>query len=148
MAFLRRRRFGNPDRNQKPIVQDLRRLPASVAITTGVGGGFGDIVVGFQGITVIGEVKRNPKRVTPATVALRESQDKFRAEWRGGPILTFTDSAQAIQELISLDCRTPPWRQVPVGGWKVMAPNGRTIAADTFHDLVLLLTTKDPAKLF
>jgi len=135
-----RRPYGNPDKNQGPIVEDLRSLPASVTITTGVGRGFPDLVIGWQGITVLGEVKRRPKRITPAVLELRESQEKFRREWRGGPVIEITDGLQAVQDLISMDCRTPPARLVEAGGYRLQFPNGRELRADSLVGMLRLLT--------
>jgi len=100
-----RKRYGNPDDNQDGIFGTIRPLPATVVNTTIIGEGFTDAVVGFQDMTILLEVKRPGKKN-----ALRPSQEKFRREWRGGPILTVDDGADAIQQLINLDRRTPPVR--------------------------------------
>lgn len=108
-----RRRYGNPDQNQQDIVDLVRgHLPASVENTTGVGDGFPDLVVGFQGLTVLVEVKK-PERGRGGrkkALQLRDSQEKFVREWRGGPVLAVDEGIDLVQQLIHLDTITPPVR--------------------------------------
>lgn len=103
-----RRRHGNPDKNQAVIFDLVRDLPASVVITTGVGKGFPDGVIGFQGMTVLAEIKNDE-----AGGSLEESQTRFMQEWRGGPLIVASDGGKLVQQLIDLDRRTPPVRGVP-----------------------------------
>jgi hypothetical protein len=85
--MLRRHRS---DSNQSPIVDILRRLGAYVAITSQVGGGFTDLVVGFRGVTYIVEVKYGDDwDYTPA-------QKEFRKDWKGGPIVTLASVDDAV----------------------------------------------------
>lgn len=64
------------DGNQAEIVNALRRAGCSVAITSGVGHGFVDIVVGLSGVTYLVEVKRPGERLTP-------DEQRWHEDWRG-----------------------------------------------------------------
>jgi hypothetical protein len=110
MAWGRRARYryGNPDQGQEEIISLVRDLPASVHVTTGVGGGYPDLTVGFQGLTVLVEVKRPDGK--PSQRKLRDSQDRFLATWRGGPVLKIDNGMDLVQQLIHIDRRTAPVR--------------------------------------
>lgn len=65
------RRAAKVDSNQGELVKALRRMGASVEITSASHDGFTDLVVGFQGVTVLVEVKDGSlepsrRRLTPA----------------------------------------------------------------------------------
>lgn len=67
------------DKTQSPIVDALREIGASVAITSMVGHGFVDAVVGFRGVNFLFEIK------TPSPIGwkLTPAQKKFHAGWNG-----------------------------------------------------------------
>jgi hypothetical protein len=67
---------GKVDRNQKEIVDLLRLIGASVAITSGVGSGFPDLVVGWRSRNILIEVKMKKGTFTP-------DQEAFSQRWRG-----------------------------------------------------------------
>lgn len=75
------RRAAKVDRNQPEIVEALRKCGASVAITSMVGAGFPDIVVGYQGKVFLLEIKDGDK--PPSAQKLTPAQIEFRANWRG-----------------------------------------------------------------
>jgi hypothetical protein len=106
MGWGGRKRYGNPDRNQQPIVDLVRAMGGTVEITTGVGDGFPDLVIGWRGLTILVEVKKPGKAA--ASTRLRESQDLFRVRWTGGPVLDVETATELVQKLIDLDVRTPP----------------------------------------
>jgi len=65
------------DSNQTEIVNTFRQLGASVAITSAVGKGFPDLVVGYAGRTMLVEVKSRVKAThTPDQLA-------FQSTWKG-----------------------------------------------------------------
>jgi len=70
------RRAARTDANQSKIVDALRKVGASVHITSSLGGGFPDLVVGLNGKTTLLEVKTS-------TGTLTEPEQKFFDEWRG-----------------------------------------------------------------
>ena len=80
------------DRNQAPLVEELRRVPGvEVAITSQVGNGFPDIVVGRRvSIEWLRETYGDSVpmnflvEVKPTkTENLRDSQNKFHGRWPG-----------------------------------------------------------------
>jgi hypothetical protein len=77
------------DHNQAAIVRDLRELGVSVAVTSSVGFGFVDLVVGFRGRNELLEIKN----ASPVGWKYTPAQRRFHDTWQG-TILTF-DNAQA-----------------------------------------------------
>lgn len=103
-----RRPYGNPDQGQQEAIALVRDLPASVEITTGLGRGKPDLIVGFQGLTTWVEFKREEK--TAAQKRLRASQTDWLKTWRGSPVLVVDNGMDLVQALITLDMRTPTVR--------------------------------------
>lgn len=81
------RRAAKVDDNQKQIVSELRQLGASVAVTSAVGKGFPDLIVGFQGVTYLVEVKQKG-----AEKRLSKEQIDFHESWRGSSVLIITST--------------------------------------------------------
>ncbi len=90
------RRRGRVDDNQPAMVADLRKIGASVAVTSGVGDGFGDIVVGYRGLNFCFEIK-DPNKA-PSKRKLTPDEKTFHAEWRGqiDIILTLEDALKIM----------------------------------------------------
>jgi len=72
-------RRGRTDANQTEIVAFLRAAGASVFVSSDVGRGFPDLVVGHRGHTYLIEVKVPGGRI-------RDSQSAFALSWRGSPV--------------------------------------------------------------
>ena len=72
---------GRVDENQSDIVEKFRGMGYSVAITSSLGGGFPDIVVGKYGVTVLVEIKDGAK--PPSKRKLTEDEQRFHDSWRG-----------------------------------------------------------------
>lgn len=90
MAYAKR-----TDINQTEIVKTLRDVGADVYILSMVGKGIPDLMVCFNGETILMEVKRDAKaKFTP-------DQLKFIANWKGGP-LSRVDSPEAALRAIGL----------------------------------------------
>ena len=64
------------DSNQPAIVEHLRLCGFSVAITSGAGDGFPDLVAGKHGVNYLIEVKREKGKLTA-------KQIPFHDNWRG-----------------------------------------------------------------
>lgn len=82
------------DLNQSAIVEGLRALAFDVFITSDLGNGFGDIVVGTRGRNLIFQIKQpgKEKDLTPAEYV-------FHSEWRGQiDTVTTLDEALVIIE--------------------------------------------------
>lgn len=69
------------DRNQLVIVQALRKMGCSVAITSALGHGFPDLVVGFSGKTFLMELKDGSKPLSRQKLTLQE--ENFFKTWKG-----------------------------------------------------------------
>jgi hypothetical protein len=74
------RRGGKPDAGDAELVTLARRLGATVTITSHVGFGFPDWVLGIRGATILVERKTRGG-------AYRTSQVQFYRRWTGGPIV-------------------------------------------------------------
>lgn len=75
------RRAAKIDANQPAIVAALEAIGASVAITSAVGRGFPDLVVGMRGRNWLLELKDGDK--SPSRRTLTPDQIEFKARWRG-----------------------------------------------------------------
>jgi Holliday junction resolvase - archaeal type len=69
------------DANQTEIVKALRAVGASVFITSNVAKGFPDLVVGYNGINYLVEIKDGKKQ--PSEQKLKPHQIELHASWRG-----------------------------------------------------------------
>ena len=90
MAYARR-----TDANQAEIVKTLRDAGADVYDLSKVGKGIPDLLVTFNGETILMEVKRDAKAKFTA------EQLKFIAKWKGGP-LSRVDSPESALRVIGL----------------------------------------------
>jgi hypothetical protein len=72
------------DSNQSGLVELLRLCGVSVVITSQVGGGLGDVVLGFRGKTHLAEIKNGQKW------EYTKAQREFRRTWNGAPIEVLT----------------------------------------------------------
>jgi len=69
------------DLNQMEIVATLRKIGATVQSLATVGNGCPDLLVGFQGINYLMEIKNGDK--VPSAQELTPDQIKWHIEWRG-----------------------------------------------------------------
>lgn len=86
------------DGNQRQLVRELRRLPGvSVFPAHAVGGGFPDLVVGYQGRNYLLEIK-DPAQ-PPSGRKLTGPEQRFRDGWRGqyAVVLCLDDVLAAFQ---------------------------------------------------
>ena len=72
---------GRIDDNQKEVVSQLRKLGVSVAITSMLGKGFPDLVLGYQNKNFLIELKDGSK--TKSRKTLTEDEAKFFNDWKG-----------------------------------------------------------------
>jgi hypothetical protein len=75
------RRAARTDANQAEVVKALRAAGATVTDTSGVGGGFPDLAVGYGGLNYFLEVKDGSK--PPSAQKLSQHQEKWHREWKG-----------------------------------------------------------------
>jgi hypothetical protein len=93
------RRAAKVDANQEQIVIALRAAGASVQTLAAVGKGVPDLLVGFQGKTLLLEVKDGQK--PPSERRLTEDQLKWHGAWRGGP-LAVVDGVDAALRMLGV----------------------------------------------
>lgn len=65
------------DKNHKPIVEDLKRLKIKYIDISQLGGGCGDLVVGYDNKNFIFEIKSDKKS------ELTTEEEKFHKDWEG-----------------------------------------------------------------
>ena len=84
------------DKNQASVVKALRDYGADVHLLHMVGAGIPDLLVAYEGHTILMEVKDGAnKKFTP-------DQIKFIAGWKGGHLFRVNSSEEAIEVLKSL----------------------------------------------
>ena len=87
------------DANHEQVVSALRAAGASVQSLAGVGKGVPDLLVGFQGKTLLMEVKDGRK--TPSERRLTEDQVRWHGAWSGGP-LAIVDGVDAALRMLGV----------------------------------------------
>ena len=93
------RRAAKIDANQTQVVEALRAAGATVQSLAAVGQGVPDLLVGFQGKTLLMEVKDGRK--PPSQRQLTEDQLKWHGVWRGGPV-AIVDGPDAALRMLGL----------------------------------------------
>lgn len=91
------RRAAKVDANHQEIVHTLRSVGASVQSLATVGNGCPDLLVGWNGKTILMEVKDGAK--APSARRLSEEQIKWHSDWNGGPLLVVHSSESALYVL-------------------------------------------------
>ena len=85
------------DGNQTEIVNTFRSMGATVQILSMVGKGCPDIVVGFQGVNYLIEIKDGKKSLSGQK--LTEHEEKFFNTWKGQVcLINSNDQAIALLE--------------------------------------------------
>jgi Holliday junction resolvase len=87
------------DANHEQVVSALRAAGASVQSLAGVGKGVPDLLVGFQGKTLLMEIKDGRK--TPSERRLSEDQARWHGAWNGGP-LAIVDGVDAALRMLGV----------------------------------------------
>jgi Holliday junction resolvase len=91
------RRAARIDANQEQVVSALRAAGATVQSLAGVGVGVPDLLVGYQGKTLLLEVKDGKK--PPSERRLTEDQVRWHGAWRGGPLAVVDGVDAALRVL-------------------------------------------------
>lgn len=73
--------YKRTDNNQKKLVEQIRRLGASVTHLHALGKGNGDLLIGIRGKNFLLEVKDPAK--SPSRKKLTKDEVKFHAAWQG-----------------------------------------------------------------
>lgn len=86
---------GRVDENQTNIIQKFRGAGYSVAVTSNLGSGFPDLVVGKYGINLLIEIKDGDK--PPSKRKLTEDEERWHQAWRGTVLIVETE--EHIEEI-------------------------------------------------
>lgn len=78
------RRAAKVDDNQKEVVQALRKVGATVQSLAAIGDGCPDLLVGYNGKTVLMEIKDGSK--PPSACALTPAQQLWHKQWTGSTL--------------------------------------------------------------
>jgi Holliday junction resolvase len=78
------------DANHGEIVDVLKSYGFSVYDAAHAGRGFPDLVVGFDGLTFLAEIKSGEKK------PLTDGQKEFAEQWRGSPVVVLRSRANAV----------------------------------------------------
>ena len=93
------RRRGRVDANQAAVAKALRDAGATVAVTSGLGAGFPDLVAGVRGVNHLIEVKDGSK--PPSARKLTPDEAAFHAGWRGR-VIVVTSPAEAVAAVFAV----------------------------------------------
>jgi len=93
------RRSARVDDNQMEIVRAMRAVGATVRVIT-QGDGLPDLLVGYNGHTILMEIKDGNK--PPSARKLTDNEQKFFDEWKGGPLYKVESVDQALDILDGL----------------------------------------------
>lgn len=88
------RRAAKTDANQPQIVAALRNVGATVQSLAAVGDGVPDLLVGFQGCTLLLEVKDGSRKKSERQ--LTDDQTLWHTDWRGGPCIVVNNVDEAL----------------------------------------------------
>lgn len=89
------RKAGKVDANQGQIVNAIRRVGATVTITSSLGQGFPDLVVGYKKTNYLFEIKDGSQ--PPSRQKLTPDEEEWHAAWRGSVhIIASVDDAFAV----------------------------------------------------
>ena len=85
------------DKNQKSIVEALRKIGCTVKILSDAGGGVPDLLIGVEYVTILMEVKTKDNWYSKK--GLSETQSDFLKEWKGGLVLIAYDAEDAVNKV-------------------------------------------------
>tara|TARA_R110000824_G_scaffold32908_1_gene106078 strand:- start:9599 stop:9889 length:291 start_codon:yes stop_codon:yes gene_type:complete len=88
------------DANAKSIDRVLVELGASIAKTDGVGGGFPDRVIGFNGKNFLIEYKDGAK--SPSRQRLNDLQKRWHEKWQG-QVATVRNPKEALEVVLGIN---------------------------------------------
>lgn len=91
------RKAARVDANHTQVVMALQTAGATVQSLAAVGQGVPDLLVGFQGKTILMEIKDGEK--PPSARRLTEQQLKWHGAWRGGPVAIVDGVDAALRAL-------------------------------------------------
>jgi len=93
------RKYGRVDANQISVVKALRSAGASVQSLASIGKGCPDLLVGFEGINYLLEVKDGKK--PPSERKLTDDQVKWMDSW-DGEVIVVNSPKEALVEIAAI----------------------------------------------
>lgn len=93
------RKRGRVDGNQAQIVKELRQAGCSVAMTSDLGCGVPDILVGLRGVNVWAEIK-DPNQ-PPSKRRLTPDEKEFHAAWKG-QVCVIETAEELLSKLVAV----------------------------------------------
>ena len=93
---MSRRYAARIDKIQPAVVKAMRAIGSSVAVTSDAGKGFPDLVVGYQGRTILMELKDPDATKRSTGSRLTPAQAAFHASWRGDTLIVVSSVDQAL----------------------------------------------------
>ena len=84
------------DANQQPIVDDLRKVGATVTVISGFGHGVPDLLVGYRGKNYLLEVKTETGEFT-------KREKEWFGEWQGQASVV-RNITEALWEIGAIEC--------------------------------------------
>ena len=85
------------DKNQKSIVEALRKIGCTVKVLSDAGGGVPDLLIGVEYVTILIEIKSKDNWY--GKKGLSETQSDFLKEWKGGLVLVAYDAEDAVNKV-------------------------------------------------
>lgn len=85
------------DKNQRSIVEALRKIGCIVKVLSDSGGGIPDLLIGVEYVTILMEIKTKDNWY--GKKGLSETQSEFLKEWKGGLVLIAYDTEDAINKI-------------------------------------------------
>jgi len=94
---------GRIDANQVQVVRDLRKMGCSVLVTSNLGTGAPDLLVGFRGVNYLFEIKDGTQ--PPSKRKLTEDEQDFHLMWDGQ-----VAKVETVQDCLDIMCLTPNYK--------------------------------------
>jgi hypothetical protein len=113
MSRYRRRPSGHKDANHDTIVGELRQLGATVLETHALGDGAPDLVVGYQGLTALVELKSADRILGRQHVTVAKKRERlarqtaYLAAWAGGLAFIAESTDQVLEAFAAASVRLP-----------------------------------------
>ena len=89
--MARAHRVRKTDANHSSVSFALSSAGWSVTDTSSMGGGFPDIVISQQGLSIFVEIKGVDPRLT-------QKEFEFHRDWRGGPLIIVDSAVEALSQ--------------------------------------------------
>jgi hypothetical protein len=120
MSRYRRRPSGHKDANHDAVVKELRQLGATVLDTHALGDDAPDLVVGYQGVTALVELKSGDRILGRQHVTVAKKRERLERQaaylnaWAGGLAFIAETTEQVMDAFAAASgLARLPWRERP-----------------------------------